>query len=269
MCFNGFRVKITLQPTDLEHIVLPIDYQYVLGSSLYHAIAHGNAKFAEWLHREGYGFDNKRFKMFTYSNLTAKKYIVKNDRLIIQEPPVTFQISVMNSEIAEHLVNGAFRKHLIELADRKSKVSFYISTVEILPEVDFENEMVYKLITPCVISYKSDRGTTYYSPADKEIDYTTLFINNIINKYKIVFGWTYEDALFILQKFRNACSVEVLTPARSKLITIKANSQYETKVRGFLYTFKFKAPVELHRIGYYAGFGEKNSMGFGWTEVVC
>ncbi|RLD54679.1 MAG: CRISPR-associated endoribonuclease Cas6, partial [Bacteroidetes bacterium] len=34
------------------------------------------------------------------------------------------------------------------------------------------------------------------------------------------------------------------------------------------YKFKIKAPKELLRLGYYAGFGEKNSMGFGCCEVV-
>ncbi|MCB0538258.1 MAG: CRISPR-associated endoribonuclease Cas6, partial [Bacteroidetes bacterium] len=30
--------------------------------------------------------------------------------------------------------------------------------------------------------------------------------------------------------------------------------------------FELTAPVELHEIGYEAGFGEKNSMGFGCVK---
>ena len=91
-------------------------------------------------------------------------------------------------------------------------------------------------------------------------------INNLINKYIIASG--YEGSQAIAEKILNACAIEVLTPPRSKLITIKRNTPHETKVRGFLYSFKLKAPLDIHRIGYYAGFGEKNSMGFGWGEVV-
>ncbi len=263
---KGFRLIMTLQPIEPGVIVLPIDYQYALGCSLYNAMAQANDKFASWLHSEGYGIDNKRFKLFTYSGLYVKKYSIDKDKLIVHEQPITFQISAFNPEIAEHLVIGSFKKQFIELVDKKIKAVFQINQVEILPELQFQQEMTYRLLTPCVISYKTERGTTYYSPDNTEIDYPKLMINNLINKYIIASG--YEGSQAIAEKILNACAIEVLTPPRSKLITIKRNTPHETKVRGFLYSFKLKAPLDIHRIGYYAGFGEKNSMGFGWGEVV-
>ncbi|MBP8945755.1 MAG: hypothetical protein KBG25_07665, partial [Paludibacteraceae bacterium] len=55
---------------------------------------------------------------------------------------------------------------------------------------------------------------------------------------------------------------------RQKLIRIKAGKADETFLKGFEFEFKLTAPVELMRIGYYSGFGEKNSLGFGCVEVV-
>ena len=55
---------------------------------------------------------------------------------------------------------------------------------------------------------------------------------------------------------------------KSRLETIKAGTNAETKVRGYQYAFKLKAPEPLVRIGLLAGFGEKNSLGFGCGEVV-
>ena len=56
--------------------------------------------------------------------------------------------------------------------------------------------------------------------------------------------------------------------ARSKLITIKQGTPEETKVKGYLYEFTVEGPPELIRMGYYAGFGEKNSLGFGCVEII-
>jgi CRISPR-associated endoribonuclease Cas6 len=39
-------------------------------------------------------------------------------------------------------------------------------------------------------------------------------------------------------------------------------------VRGYLCEFELQAPAELLRLGFQAGFGEKNSLGFGCAEVV-
>jgi len=55
---------------------------------------------------------------------------------------------------------------------------------------------------------------------------------------------------------------------REKGITIKAGKPDQTKIVGYLFTFHLEAPAELLRIGYYAGFGEKNSIGFGCGEVI-
>jgi CRISPR-associated endoribonuclease Cas6 len=38
--------------------------------------------------------------------------------------------------------------------------------------------------------------------------------------------------------------------------------------KGFEFDFSLTAPVELMRIGYYGGVGEKNSLGFGCCELV-
>ena len=60
---------------------------------------------------------------------------------------------------------------------------------------------------------------------------------------------------------------KLLSAPKQKLVTIKPYTDNETKVRGFVYSFRLKAPVALQELGYYAGFGEKNSMGFGCGEV--
>ena len=63
-------------------------------------------------------------------------------------------------------------------------------------------------------------------------------------------------------------NMDILSKPKSRLITIKANTPHESKLRGYLFDFKIKAPAEVIKLGYYAGFGEKNSLGFGCCEVI-
>lgn len=55
---------------------------------------------------------------------------------------------------------------------------------------------------------------------------------------------------------------------KSKLITIKANTPYESRVRGYLCSFRMKAPLELMKIAYEGGVGEQCSQGFGFIKNI-
>lgn len=54
---------------------------------------------------------------------------------------------------------------------------------------------------------------------------------------------------------------------KAKLITIKANTPYESRVRGYLCTFRMKAPLELMKIAREGGIGEQCSQGFGFIKM--
>jgi CRISPR-associated endoribonuclease Cas6 len=91
-----------------------------------------------------------------------------------------------------------------------------------------------------------------------------LFFRNLLAKCKAAnnHGLTLDETQL------GRCQLKILNTPRSKLVVIKANTTQETKVRGFTYDFEITAPAELIEIGYKAGFGEKNSMGFGFGEYL-
>ena len=55
---------------------------------------------------------------------------------------------------------------------------------------------------------------------------------------------------------------------KSKLITIKANTPNESRVRGYLCSFRMKASLELMKIAYEGGVGEQCSQGFGFIKNI-
>ncbi|MEM2591409.1 MAG: CRISPR-associated endoribonuclease Cas6, partial [Thermofilaceae archaeon] len=55
---------------------------------------------------------------------------------------------------------------------------------------------------------------------------------------------------------------EWLGEPRSKLMRVN-----DTDIRGWMMRFRVSGPVELIRLGYDAGFGERNAQGFGMVRV--
>jgi CRISPR-associated endoribonuclease Cas6 len=65
-----------------------------------------------------------------------------------------------------------------------------------------------------------------------------------------------------------APEMQSLSQPRQKGITVKMGTPQQSKLVGYHYNFKIKDDRELLRMGYYCGFGEKNSMGFGCCEIL-
>ncbi len=267
------RFQITLEPT--RQGVLPLNYQYELSSWIYKTLNHGNSEFAKWLHREGYINDYKRFKLFTFSNLKVPEFSIDGDRMHIESDVVKLIVSFYPIDSLEYFISGLFHHQEFSIGDKKSKASFKVRTVEKLSEPEFCAVMEFRSLSPVLISHKK-------SPEQKHADYKhptsnhygKLLMNNLAMKYQAFYGRgpeVIEDAQLDNKEEpvngHPEYGFEVLSKAKSRLITIKSGTGQESKLRGYLYRFRLKAPSELIRLGYYAGFGEKNSLGFGCAET--
>ena len=267
------RFKLTLEHTDKG--LLPLNYQYELSSWIYKTLNYGNEEFAEWLHREGYTNDYKQFKLFTFSNLLVPKFKIEGDRMQIESREAELIVSFYPIDSLEYFVSGLFSNQAFRVADKRSGSSFTVKTVEKLPEPEFESDMEFKALSPILVSYKhseKQKYATYLHPGDDQ--YGDLLINNLAAKYNAFYADTpvtnADDETEYSGQFETGnmdYAFELLGKSKSRLITIKSGTKQESKLRGYLYRFRMKAPVELIRLGYYAGFGEKNSLGFGCGEV--
>ena len=255
------RFKLILTTTNNSNNILPLNYQYEISSCIYKTISNANQEFARWLHDIGYIDGSKKFKLFTFSNLKVPDYKINGDRMLILSNQVEMEISFLPTESIEYFITGLFKKQHFIIADKKSKVDFIVNRIETLKEPAFSNEMIFKTLSPICISNKNEKSKypEYIHP--KGEIYKDIFLKNLFEKYNVFYkkqlGSDYNDF-----------SLDILSNPKSRLITIKANTKEESQIRGYLYKFKIKASKELLKLGYYAGFGEKNSMGFGCCEVV-
>jgi len=78
-----FRLNMAVNKQQLSETVLPINYKCELSSWIYRTINASDSGFARWLHQSGYTNENRKFKLFTFSNLIPGAYHVEGDRLVI------------------------------------------------------------------------------------------------------------------------------------------------------------------------------------------
>ena len=234
---------------------LPINYQYELSAWIYKIIACGDEQYATWLHENGFSEKHRNFKMFVFSNLYSPGIKFEQDRLIFYSDKASFYLSLLPEKSTEAFIKGIFQEQSFTLGDRVSKVQFSVRQIELTPPPAFKDNFVFKTLSPVVVSVgqEASRYPLYVSP--EENNYGQLIINNLIEKYKLFYNKPFEGS----PNFQ----FQLQSPARSKLIRIKAGTEEETQVKGFLFTFRLEAAPDLLKIMHETGVGEKGSLGFG------
>lgn len=253
------RLKLTLSACDSVPII-PINYQYPLSAAIYKVIQRANDEYAAFLHEKGYG---KGFKLFTFSDLRCP-FRISDDRLILANEPVTFQVSFHLPDAIENFIKGLFQTETINIADKKSKASFRVASVESLKnELDTyaSNQIVsteVQVLSPVVVGLPNERGNyTFLEPNDQR--FTEVLIYNCREKIKTCFDATIaENAILMIEILKNKY------PPKSRLLTIKSDTPQQTKIRGWS-NFRLKVTAEKRFIDVLmnCGVGVYNSMGCG------
>lgn len=88
-----------------------------------------------------------------------------------------------------------------------------------------------------------------------------ILLNGLKDRYLSYYGKS-------IPLIEENCLLNVLDTPVSELITIKAHTKQETKVRGYMCTFKILAPKELLKLMYESGAGSLCAQGFGCLRVV-
>lgn len=256
------RLHIGLEHNDRG--IIPVNYQYAVSSWIYSRLAVADPEFSAWLHEQGYRDGFRSFKLFTFSNIQIQGKLFDNDRLILTEKDGFLEISFLVEEAMGIFISGLFKDAAFRIGDAKSSAGFLVRSVECLKNPGFLETMQYTTLSPIVVSlFDETRGQPAYLSPDQPT-YGELILNNLVKKASVA-----EDARNRVEQGLKSeiGSFRLISQLRSRLITIKAGQAKESKIRGFMFDFSLTAPVSLHQTGYFAGFGEKNSMGFGCARV--
>lgn len=260
------RLLLTLQASDAgTHI--PVNYQYPLASAIYRILQSTDAGYAEFLHEKGYG---KGFKLFTFSDIKCP-FKINGDRLLLLSNIVEIIVCFHLPKAAETFIKGLFMSHQIDIADKKSRTSFIVTQVESLAlplelfNKNDELDLHVKPLSPVVCGLKNEKGNyNFLSPSDD--CYEEMIFLNWEEKCKAVFEK--EEAEQIME----SSFTQILfytKPPKSRLITIKAGTDAETKIRGFNnFEIRLKGKKAAVELLLSSGVGLYNAMGMGCVDIV-
>lgn len=266
----NITMRLTLSLTQQERpCLLPWNYQYPLSSFIYHCINAENTPFADWLHNVGYANGIKQYRFFTFAMFFSRPRSV-NNQMCIPNGKAGLTISFFGDKAPELTLCGLFRKQGIEIADRRTKTLFEVENIQIEPPLRFANTMRFRCATPMCIS-KNNYGNgqqEYIAPDHPEFE--KLFFDNLTSKYKAALeAGIIQSSPEVFNNPKMSFRFLGYHRNRTRLVTIKDFTPSRTQVRGFCFDFEVTAPTALLELGYYAGFGVKNSAaGFGFVKVM-
>ena len=256
------KFKITLKIDRKHGDLLPFNYQYEQSAVIYRILAQADTQYSSWLHENGYQLNgSKRFKLFCYSPFIFEKIrpLPKEGCLNIMGERATWYISFIPEKSTMEFIQGIFVHQSFTIGNRKYQVAFDVVGVEAIPMPQLSEEMTFVALSPICVKLHEDNKTQYLSPDNPM--FTEGVLKGLMARYESIHGQPFdmEDKEF---------SFELIDKkVKSKLITIKANTPYESRVRGYLCSFRLKAPLELMKIAYEGGVGEQCSQGFGFIEI--
>lgn len=245
------RIKVTLHTPEAN---INLNYNYYVSSLIYHLLRNADTQYSSMLHKKGYMLGNRQFKLFTFSALFPEKYGISNSILKIEGKTVLYVSSPM-SEFMLHLAEGLLSAQKVNI-DRSE---FSIDTVEVLPEPEFKREMQFTCLSPITTStveeHEGKKRAIPCTPGSAK--FAENIKNNLIRKYYVIRGKLPDDLSFDIA-FDDK---ELNKYGRGKLIKFK-----EMYIKAFLTPFTMNGSIELMKVGYECGFGEKNSAGCGMVE---
>jgi CRISPR-associated endoribonuclease Cas6 len=195
--------------------------------------------------------------MFTFSQLDARPYRIEGNQIRLLGKEISFKLRFAVDSSMETFIRGLFMQQRFGLGDKYNVVDLEVTGVGTIAPPAFQASMTYQCLSPvCISRTREDRTTEYLSPDAP--GYGRLLVQNLVRKSGALVG-AGDPAIQGLPDFR----FRLLNTPRKKGVHIKAHTAGHTQVVGYLFHFELTAPVELHELGYDAGFGEKNSMGFG------
>lgn len=260
------RFKIVLT-TQQPQTLIPINYAYPLSAVIYKILSLADKEYADFLHDKGYAKPDslKVFKLFSCSEIRTP-FVIQGDRLCLQSNQAELFVSFYLPKAAEKFIRGLFLYQHLEIADRYSRAEFYISQVEALSPISFSkqtsvHELLLEPMSPVVCGFKNAAGHyDFLSP--EHPDFARLTLSNWKEKYIAVFGNAdlFDTAELAVVLYRN--------PPKPRLITIKAGTPAQTRIKGFVnFRLKVKGTQDALELLVEAGAGLYNALCFGYVTV--
>ena len=257
------KFKITLNINRKHGDLLPFSYQYEQSAVIYRILAQADTQYASWLHENGYQLNgSKRFKLFCYSPFIFESVrpLTKEGCLNIIGERATWYISFIPEKSTLEFIQGIFAHQSFTIGNKEHRVAFDVVGVEAMSMPQLSEDMTFLALSPICVKQHEGNKTQYLSPDNPK--FAQGILKGLMARYESIHGQP------LALDNNSFAFVLADNKVKAKLITIKANTPYESRVRGYLCSFRMKAPLELMKIAYEGGVGEQCSQGFGFIKKI-
>lgn len=231
------------------------DYAYQVMSNIYKYISEIDKSKEDFLHNKGYQLKSGHvYKLFNHTLRFKGAKFNKNNIFIPKTGIVFLTISGTRKNI-DIITQGIENVKKLVISNSMFTYKKTVSSKKVI----FANKMEYKTLSPVVTRTKNDKGISEFVSIQNTEKYFKNIAVNAMRKYKLVFNKEFDN-----NKTPIYFDIDI-NNIKEKSIKIKNNGY----VRGYLYTIRAEcSDKNMQKILYYAGIGEKNSLGFGTLEYV-
>ena len=236
------RLKITLRN---NHLNLPINYQHILQGLIYSSFDIDN--YGKFIHDVGYRLENKKYKLFVFSNLFGDYRISNN--IITFFGDVYFYISGYYLELINNVYESFRNKECLSL----NGSNLYIRNIEVINLDRFEDDQIIRLrtLSPLVAYTTKDRYVTYYKPSD--VEFEELCVSNLIDKNAA------------LNNPIDEIHFEIISVENEKKRLVKFKNNFYVS---YLCDMEVVVNYDTLNLIYDTGLSAKGSTGFGMVEII-
>lgn len=234
-----------------KSLELPIQYNHILHAVLLKWI--NDNEYQKFIHDTGYEYNNRRYKLYTFSKLQGKFKLNKVKKTITYFDRATLAISCVDDKFLKYVLNNILLQKNINIYNNNIE----IENIEVSNKKIENNKISVYTKSPITVysTFKTNgkNKTYYYNPFESE--FSDLIKQNLIKKYAAFYGTEPKSKEF---------SIELLNIKKPKQSIVLYKN---TVIKGWNGEFLLKGSLELLNMAYNSGLGSKNSQGFGYIEL--
>ena len=243
------KLQIYLTSKDLIH--LPVHYNHLVQAMLLSSLK--DEQYRAFIHDEGYHYEKRQFKLFTFSKLSGKYSLSQDKKFIDFAEEIMLTVSSSQESFIEQLEQG-IKEKTIRLGSNELQVTKLIVKEESLVGDYLKVRTLSPVVAYSTIIEAGKKKTLYYTPQDEQ--FSKVLRENIIKKYKSIYGE---------RPLQNE-DFEVLAIATEKYQ--KRVVYYKNFIiNGYSGNYVLLGNPVLIQLALEAGLGGKNAQGFGCIEA--
>ena len=230
---------------DANNLILPIAYNSILQGIIYNNLSE-KPELSRFIHNNGYSFNSRKTKGFTFSNIEGKFRI--DNKKIIFNGLISLRIRSINPILINTIANSIRNNGINYCGQQYNDVS-----CEIKDESVEEDSIYIQMVSPICIYQTIDCKTIYYTPLDEE--FYELLNDNFYRKYFSYFG---------IYPYSRINIIPIDVREKDKIVT-KYKNFY---IMGYKGVYKLEGERKYLDFLFQVGLGSKCSQGFGMFDIL-